>query len=1227
MNFFYRCLGLLLCYGLLVSGHFMAQAGDWPMWRYDAGRGAWTADALPEGLQLQWVRDLPKAAPAWPETQPKLQFDAVAQPVVMGQRIFVPSSRYDSVTAYSTRTGKELWRFYSNGPVRFAPIADKGKVYFVSDDGFLYALEAASGKMLWKVKGGPEQRRLLLGNRRLISSWPARGGVVLHQDKLYFGASIWPFMGIFIRAVDPETGEVLWTNSGDGTNYINQPHGGAVAFSGLVPQGHLAASGNELVVPGGRSVPGVYDAKTGKQLNFAFSEGKKEGGHQVGAVGELLFAQDRAFTLQDGLAIGGGAPAVFNHQQMLAAGPKSILIRSAQVEMKEIEQTDRRGKKIKKTTVSYKTLSQEELSEPIKGRWMMAAGDTFYAGGKDLVSAYQSGKKSPIWSAKIKGEVVSMLAADDRLFVLNNEGALYCFASHAPKDGVSKLSLPTDKLTATTKDAWTSKVKDMLATKGSGEGYAMVFGVASGRLLDELLLQSKLNIIVLEQDAKKADGFRRRMQALGSYGSRIALIEGELELGGLPTYLCNLITAENADFLQLLVKKNSQVKRVFNALRPYGGLLSVPMSDEQHQSLLRRVSSDQALAQAQIKRAGQMTSLVRAGALPDSDMWTHQYGNVEQTLVSRDKRVKAPFGVLWFGGASHAGILPRHGHGPSPQVAGGRLFIEGPDMLRASDVYTGRVMWEHKIPGFGEYFNRTDHFAGAGETGSNYVSMADHVYAMMEHEILELNAENGKLEKKFLLPTTDKKKPYAVKDRWGSIRVSGDYLIATAMPLALEGDDKKKGGKLNTGQGSGSRLLVVYDRHSGKLLWQKSAQFNFRHNNIAVADDRIFCIDRLTEQKEKSLARRGLKFSGKPTLYCLDLGSGDVLWQRDKDIFGTFLNYSRQYDILLQAGSAYRDRAKDESGKGMMALRGESGKVIWFDEKIEYNGPCLLWKDKILTNGAGGFAVELLNGRKTGWNYARTYGCNTAIGSEHLLTFRSGAAGFFDLEGDSGTGNFGGFKSSCTANLIVADGILNAPDYTRTCVCSYQNQTSLALIHMPEAEVWTNGGTVAETRWGINFGAPGDRRSSAGTLFFDYPVVGGKSPELDVDVIGKEVSYQRQHASLLQGESNQHAWLGASLLVGAEKIVMGTKGKGKGARVRLYFASSDTSSAAGAQVFDVSLQGKKVLQSFDLGKEILGKQVLEKTFEVDLKKNGVLEIELKAKKGKTALAAVEVLWE
>jgi len=433
------------------------------MWRYDSGRGSWSPDALPENLKLQWVRQLPAPAPAWPKTQPKLQFDAVAEPVIMGERVFVPSSRNDSVTAYSTRSGEEIWRFYANAPVRFAPIAANGRVYFVSDDGYLYALKAEDGSVLWKVKGGPDQSRLILGNHRLVSSWPARGGVVLHQGRLVFGASIWPFMGIFIRAVDPASGEVIWTNSGDGTNFINQPHGGAVSFSGLVPQGHIAASDRRLVVPGGRSIPGVYDTETGRQLNFAFAEGKRDGGHHVGVAGNLLFAGGRAFTLKEGLAVGGGSPALFNGKEMLTSDPKAVFGRSTAMDITREESLDRKGRKVKGFKTKYKDLFKTDLDEPITGQWFVGAGKRFYSGGAGKIAAYENGKSKPNWSVKLDGEVVTMLAGDDRLFAVTDEGKLYCYGKDEVK--AHEFSLEKKELHAESNKDWSGRVADILKVK------------------------------------------------------------------------------------------------------------------------------------------------------------------------------------------------------------------------------------------------------------------------------------------------------------------------------------------------------------------------------------------------------------------------------------------------------------------------------------------------------------------------------------------------------------------------------------------------------------------------------------------------------------------------------------------------------------------------------------------------------------------------------------------
>ncbi|MCA9073034.1 MAG: hypothetical protein KDA84_29130, partial [Planctomycetaceae bacterium] len=304
---------------------------------------------------------------------------------------------------------------------------------------------------------------------------------------------------------------------------------------------------------------------------------------------------------------------------------------------------------------------------------------------------------------------------------------------------------------------------------------------------------------------------------------------------------------------------------------------------------------------------------------------------------------------------------------------------------------------------------------------------------------------------------------------------------------------------------------------------------------------------------------------------------------------------------LLQAGSAYRDRASDEVGKGMVAYRGSTGDVLWQDLQLSYSGPCLLWRDKIITNGTNGFQLGLLDGKKTGWSFNRMYGCNTVLGSEHLLTFRSGAAGFCDLAGNSGTGNLGGFRSSCTSNLIAADGVLNAPDYTRTCTCAYQNQTSVAWIHMPDADAWTFsslGSTEDLDRIGWNLGAPGDRRSSEGTLWLEYPNQGGPSPRLDVELEPKQSEWFEDHASTIEGDSLP--WVAASGGVGVRKLTLRVPDslvKQTSWTVRLYFSEPD-SLKPGQRVFSIKLQGKSVADNCDVVQEVGASHVsLMKSFE------------------------------
>lgn len=1201
-----------------------ARGGDWPLWRYDAQRSAASPDELPSQLELQWVRQLPRLKPAWPD-QPKMQFDAAYEPIVIGQRLFVGSSYDNSVTAYDTRTGMEVWRFFAEGPVRFAPLAWQDKLYVVSDDGYLYCLRANDGSLIWRFRGGPSDYKIL-GNERLISAWPARGAPVIADGKLYFAAGIWPFMGIFLHALDATTGDVLWTNDGDGSIYIKQPHN-SDSFAGVAPQGALVAIDNKLLIPGGRSVPACYDRLSGRMLYYQLAEnGKRGGGSTVSAVDQLILNGGAAFDLQTEIYLGAIGDLVTFAEDQLYDYRNQVL---RALNRKESSLTLQDGIDRKGAATKIAKWSIDELGKVDTPRLtaLIKAGSRLYAGCEKRVLAValplpQSGTASPVWQAEISGIPASLVAADNRLFVVTVEGQICCFgepaaarAAVAPKHELA--SLPRNEASG-------AKAESILETSGVRHGYCLAWGIGSGGLICELAQRSQLRFVVIEPDRQVATAFREKLRAAGVGGERITVLVADLISVSLPPYFASLAVMEVVP--TAVDARMSLVAKTFASLRPFGGAAFLPVPSDQTDTLAESVKQLQ-LVGASWKPAGGMSLLAREGPLPGSADWTHEHADAANTRVSKDTIVKAPLGLLWFGGPTNDGILPRHGHGPQPQVVEGRLFIEGVALLRAMDIYTGRVLWEAQLPGIGSLYDNTAHQPGANASGTNYIATPDGIYVAYGTVCLKLDPATGSKIAEFKLPSSPGSQETPL---WGYLNVFENYLVGGADPLfdpalaqsankssrpgGSDADDKKgsssKLSKLTTNSAvtkllsfendnySSSNRLVVIDRNSGETLWTATARSGFRHNAICIGGGRLYGIDRLSGAQFSRLKRRGENPAFNPRLVVFDLKTGKEVWSTEQDVFGTWLSYSVEHDVLVEAGRNARDTLGDEP-KGMRAYRGGDGSVLW-DNK-SYTGPAMIHHNTILMagsacdllSGAQRMREHPLSGEPVQWIWSRNYGCNTPMASEHLLTFRSGAAGYFDLCNDGGTGNFGGFRSSCTNNLVVAGGLLTAPDYTRTCVCSYQNQTSLALVHMPEVETWTSFGAQTTKlplrRVGINLAAPGDRKADDGTLWLEYPSVGGSSPLVGIKIDPEQPEWFRRHSSQIDGPGLN--WVAASGAKGLTSLTIKLAESDSQFRpytVRLHFVEPEEV-RPGERLFRVDIQGKPVIPALDVAKESGGR--------------------------------------
>lgn len=202
----------------------------------------------PAQLHLQWTRQLPRRKPMWADLERWPGRDIAYEPVIAGTRVFIGCAHNDAVVCFDLDTGDELWRFYADGPVRFAPIAADDMIWFATGLGHVYCVDAAKGTLLWKSTAAPESRKVIQHDR-LISAWPISAGPVMTGDALFIAIGSLPADGTFAIALDAKTGKRLWMSE-----RLN-----------LRPWGHLAFDGEGIRIEGmGGEVR--LDPKTGQPL-------------------------------------------------------------------------------------------------------------------------------------------------------------------------------------------------------------------------------------------------------------------------------------------------------------------------------------------------------------------------------------------------------------------------------------------------------------------------------------------------------------------------------------------------------------------------------------------------------------------------------------------------------------------------------------------------------------------------------------------------------------------------------------------------------------------------------------------------------------------------------------------------------------------------------------------------------------------------------------------------
>ncbi len=1042
----------------VIGWSSLALAADWPAYLRDNRRAGVTEESLTLPLEASWVFESRRGPePAWPEPagqdyyhryhnlRATIAFDRAFQLIGVGDTLYFGSSSEDCVYALDARTGRVRWTFFTEGPIRFAPVFSNGKIYVGSDDGFVYCLAAQSGSLLWKVQAAP-QRRLIPGNGRMISLWAIRTGLVVDDGTVYCTAGLFPKQGAYLVALDAEQGTLQYRR--------------AIEVS---PQGYLLASHERLYAPTGRTAPAIFKRADGRLEGTLPSAG---GAYALlvddvlvtgpGRGAKQLNANDTQ--TKDSIATFGGLRmlvkddmAYMQSESELTAFQRGRYLKlSRQINRlsKELGTCRAELKKIKTPTPRADELRAEitRLTTEINRRkvqqkacylWtapcdcsdaMILAGATLFVGGADKVAAIDCTTGDFQWSAPVQGHACGLIVMDGGLYVSTDRGTIHCFRSDSGperKTAGPKLDAnpyPRDELT----DRYARAAGYLAGLHRPAQGYCLVLDCGEGRLAYELARRTEYKIVGLESDIRNIRAARDRLAKAGLYG-RVAIHhapEGELPF---TSAFANLVTSDgllrgdgssySADEAQRLV-------------RPFGG-----------RAVFARLSDTDGELAWDIRRKG---SPGGAGE------WTHTYAEPGNGACSGDELVQGPMALQWFGEPGPAEMIDRHHRNVPPLFKDGRLFVPGDCVVYAVDAYNGTILWKASIPDS----RRLGVFLDSG----NMAVDERFLYVAAGEKCHRFDVQTGREGTPYVAPQS---KGNSSKN-WGYLAYADSILFgsgcrpgAAYTQTSYDADLELwyRDMKLVT-----SDYLFAQDKEEGTLLWTYEDGL-ILNTTIMVDQGRVYFLEThgaeaLAEQTGR-MPIKALFADRAVALVCLDQRTGDVVFKKQIDVAHfeepvylngadgvLLLSGSRlvdksvryHYDAFNAADGSQRWRASHDTG---LAIDGGHG---------EYNRHPTIVGDVVY---AWPYAYELDTGKKLeGWQFIRRgHGCGGLSASAQCLFWRGANPWMYDLGPEGGPQSLNSVtRPGCWINMIPAGGLVLVPEASSGCTCGFSLQTSLAYI-------------------------------------------------------------------------------------------------------------------------------------------------------------------------------------
>lgn len=1109
-----------------------ATAGEWPTYKHDLDRTSITDETLTFPMRTAWeFVATQKPSPAWPEPYGLLNradFDYAPHPVIAAGIVCFGSTSDDSVRALDAKTGQEKWRFITGGPVRVAPqivvSASDAKVYFGSDDGFVYCVSAAAGKLIWKFRAAPEDERMA-ANHRMVSRWPVRSGAVVADGVVYCVAGIINMEGVYAYALDAETGKVVWRNDMLGfvsVTMVDFPpsadlqkdqvggHNGEFAANAAIganPDGPMLVHGNLLIIPNCNSNITTLDRKTGQVISLAGTTGSGgAGGTWLTIDKDVLYSYGRHREDVQSVratSLGGPAPKGWGANVV----PQVRIIPSRKEGMQIIYA---RGK------VSSIVRGAKLFARHAYG--MAMTESALILGEENSVVAQDPQTERELWRVAVKGEPREIAVSDGRVYVGTSEGAMYCF--EPSKRGETKAPAVIDPAVSYEAPAVSesvAKIVEQLAAKGMDRGFALVIGDADASMSAALAARTQLRVINATTDESAIPALREKLLSRTAFNGSRVNVQPIANFERLPfsQYFANTVIIAGP-------VRGLNAREIYRVLHPCGGLLFAPgLKPDEAASL----ASGTGATENETRNLPE-GAIVARGKLPGALDWDSQN--------KLDLRVKWPLRPLWIGGPSTDQIHSAGGGGPGPLIANGRYFVRGEQSLTAVDAYNGEILWTRPVPKDspeqitlgGVVYPVLESVAPTREElGRNMSADNDYVYMQMGPAYFQSIGDDitNELDKATNLKSKSDGRIQIDARNGAQVKIAAPY--NPPAPFSLKNPQKwtitidaRRNGAIEMKSGAkGIELILSTQDTLVTPLDAWDLYFDFRAPEVRAGlyERGTFTIH-VTPSRDKNTPAAWTKGTGEAIPMVEVDGSRDAAgtvthvllpWKELESLTG-----ARPASFGFAASLNSHSGAKGEpivrrhlfcdwtadglnNGWASVSIEGSADAV---KKPAIFGGPFPR------AGGVSGNGDNVTAARElprvhpiTGDLVPKMFRLGGCGGVSSSAQIRSGSQSIYDFMDDSGMRPLGGVKARCSTPQTAALGLLIYSEEAGHCVCPYPIRSTLVMapaerrLNEDWAFYFDRPADTYLRQAAINFGAPGDRRDEGGTLWLGYPRIPG----------------------------------------------------------------------------------------------------------------------------------------